>query len=51
MSTEGRAEVCSGRLDCSASLHVHGCYADFGGCDAPEEHRALFAKYDEDTDE
>lgn len=29
---------CDGSRSCSAHLHVHGCYADCGACDAPQEH-------------
>ncbi len=29
---------CSGSSACDAPLHVHGCYADLGRCDAPSEH-------------
>lgn len=29
---------CTGDGDCSASPHIHGCYADRGDCDRPGEH-------------
>jgi hypothetical protein len=29
---------CSGTPDCSATTHLHGCYADLGDCNLPEEH-------------
>ena len=31
---------CTGASDCTVPVHVHGCYADMGGCDSPEEHDA-----------
>lgn len=34
------APSCSGATDCPAPIHVHGCYADLGACDAPAEHVA-----------
>lgn len=33
-----RAEVCTGAGDCTVGRHIHGCYADRGNCDSPEEH-------------
>lgn len=33
--------VCVGDFDCSASTHIHGCFADYGDCDSPNEHRRL----------
>lgn len=33
-----RAEKCTGAHDCTVAQHIHGCYADRGECDAPEEH-------------
>lgn len=30
---------CTGAADCQAFVHLHGCFADFGNCTAPEEHR------------
>jgi hypothetical protein len=32
------AGSCTGAEDCTVAVHVHGCYADKGACDAPEEH-------------
>lgn len=32
--------TCSGASNCAAKVHVHGCYADRGNCDAPTEHIA-----------
>lgn len=29
---------CSGTPDCAAAVHLHGCFADFGDCNFPEEH-------------
>lgn len=31
---------CTGEVTCRAPVHIHGCYADWGGadCTAPEEH-------------
>lgn len=29
---------CTGDRRCLADRHIHGCYADFGYCDSPEEH-------------
>lgn len=31
-------EECTGAGDCTASPHMHGCYADRGDCDRPGEH-------------
>lgn len=31
--------ACSGNLECEADTHIHGCFADQGMCDAPEEHK------------
>lgn len=41
MATDGYSEspqVCSGAHGCSAPAHFHGCYEDYGACEAPEEH-------------
>ncbi len=33
---------CTGADDCTAPLHVHGCYADLNGpCDNPGDHEGL----------
>jgi hypothetical protein len=29
---------CSGTPDCDATTHLHGCFADTGDCNLPEEH-------------
>jgi hypothetical protein len=29
---------CDGTEDCAAAWHVHGCYADGGGCTEPHPH-------------
>lgn len=29
---------CQGHATCKAALHEHGCFADLGRCDHPEEH-------------
>lgn len=39
-STPPLPSVCTGRDDCSASPHIHGCFRDFGDCNAPDEHSA-----------
>lgn len=31
---------CTGAADCPVVVHIHGCFADQGSCDAPDEHRA-----------
>ncbi len=31
-------DKCDGSGSCKASPHVHGCYADRGDCEAPQEH-------------
>jgi hypothetical protein len=31
---------CTGDPDCTATKHLHGCFADAGNCDRPGEHRA-----------
>lgn len=33
------ADTCTGAWDCAADQHVHGCHADYGRCDSPEEHK------------
>lgn len=33
------AESCTGYPDCTAVRHTHGCYADEGNCDHPDEHK------------
>lgn len=34
-------ETCTGAHDCTAGVHIHGCFADTDGpCDDPAEHRA-----------
>lgn len=33
------AETCTGAWDCAGDQHVHGCHADYGNCDNPEEHK------------
>lgn len=33
------AEPCTGYPDCTAVRHTHGCYADEGNCDHPDEHK------------
>lgn len=35
---EPSASECQGHAACDAALHEHGCYADLGKCDHPEEH-------------
>ncbi len=30
---------CAGTKDCKATVHIHGCFADFGVCESPEEHK------------
>lgn len=42
MADGQRAGECSGAHNCVAVEHVHGCYADYGACDSPEEHRRPF---------
>lgn len=34
------AWACTGDSACTASPHMHGCFADRGDCDQPSEHRA-----------
>jgi hypothetical protein len=31
------AEVCDGSTACAAGLHVHGCFADAGNCEEPQD--------------
>lgn len=31
--------ACNGQTDCPAARHLHGCFADHGNCDHPNEHR------------
>lgn len=31
-------DLCDGSDQCGAPWHVHGCYADAGACDRPEQH-------------
>ncbi len=35
---EHRRSLCSGAGDCLSDQHVHGCLAEHGRCDRPEEH-------------
>jgi len=30
---------CDGSPDCTATRHMHGCFADAGNCDHPSQHR------------
>lgn len=30
--------ICSGAITCTAPLHIHGCYADTGNCNNPDDH-------------
>jgi hypothetical protein len=30
---------CDGSGNCTATKHIHGCFADRGNCDTPGEHR------------
>lgn len=30
---------CTGNLLCTAEVHIHGCHADHGACDSPDEHK------------
>lgn len=34
-----RAGECQGHATCNVRVHEHGCYADLGNCNDPEEHR------------
>ena len=38
------AATCDGSSECRAETHVHGCFADFGRCDEPNEHRSAASK-------
>jgi hypothetical protein len=29
---------CTGAADCPEQTHIHGCFADIGNCDEPEQH-------------
>jgi hypothetical protein len=54
--TKGAEELvrtnCTGAWDCEAGPHIHGCYADYGSCDNPQEHhRAFDALFDAQTEE
>lgn len=42
--TTPKDRECTGAWSCTASPHIHGCYADRGDCDRPGEHRALAGK-------
>lgn len=35
---EFRVGACQGHDTCPAETHEHGCFADVGNCDHPEEH-------------
>lgn len=51
---EFRVGGCQGHAECPVEVHEHGCFADIGACDHPDEHtdpspaaeRAL-ARYDQ----
>lgn len=32
---------CDGSSECRAKRHLHGCFADRGNCDHPNEHAAV----------
>lgn len=42
-------DECNGGSDCAAAVHIHGCFADYGSCDTPGEHRAVSAEPRETT--
>lgn len=31
-------DVCNGSSGCRAAVHIHGCNADYGACDRPNDH-------------
>lgn len=33
-----RLRSCDGSETCNTNIHVHGCYADLGACDDPQDH-------------
>ena len=35
---QSQPEDCSGADECDAAWHFHGCLADVGACERPEEH-------------
>ena len=35
---EATLSSCSGSRECEAEVHIHGCFADEGNCDEPDEH-------------
>lgn len=35
---ENRNAACTGGAFCEAEVHIHGCFADDGRCDEPDEH-------------
>ena len=37
-SSEKRDAACDGSFRCVAELHIHGCFADRGNCDMPDEY-------------
>lgn len=45
-SSERVAASCDGSLYCEAETHIHGCFADFGKCDDPNEHRSAANRQD-----
>lgn len=55
MTDQPGAANCTGAHDCIAARHIHGCHADYGTCDAPEEHQrgvdALFEASPEELQE
>lgn len=40
---EAVSAECDGSSDCRAVRHLHGCFADVGDCDHPDEHAAVSA--------
>lgn len=36
---EFRVGQCQGHAECPVKTHEHGCYADVGNCDHPEDHK------------
>lgn len=33
-----RVRPCNGSAACTTNIHIHGCFADTGACDDPENH-------------
>ena len=48
--SDGLTEIafasCRGDRDCEAEVHIHGCFADEGACDHPEEHELDFEEFE-----